>query len=55
VSGRDPIKVYEDAANPPFARWVATFGDYDLGDPVRNGATPQEAIEDLKMWAGEDE
>ena len=52
---RDPIKVSEKPGNPPFARFVATFGDWDLGDPIGTGATPEEAIEDLKYDAGEDE
>jgi hypothetical protein len=32
----------------PFS-WEATFGDYDLGDPVGTGGTEQEAIDDLLM------
>jgi hypothetical protein len=31
------------------ADWTATYGDYDLGDPVGTGATEAEAIADLHM------
>jgi len=52
---RDPIKVAEDTLNPPFARFIATFGDWDLGDPIGTGATREAAIADLIQDAGEDE
>lgn len=57
MSGRDPIKVKYD---PPPIPWrggdyTATFGDWDIGDPLGTGATPEEAIADLIMDAGDDE
>lgn len=27
--------------------WVATSGDYDGGDPIGQGATPRDAVNDL--------
>lgn len=54
---RDPIKVKFDPPPIPYrgADWTATFGDYDLGDPIGIGATAEEAIADLKLDAGDDE
>lgn len=40
----DPIQTHEPI--PGF--WVATFGDFDLGDPQGTGKTEAEAVEDLK-------
>lgn len=51
---RDAIKIHQDMYAPPFARYTASYGDWDLGDPMGTGATPQEAIEDLKQDVGED-
>jgi hypothetical protein len=31
--------------------WLATFGDFDLGDSVGTGATEAQAISDLYLWA----
>lgn len=56
MSDRDPIRVVFDATCPlPSCAWQATFGDWDLGAPMGVGATPEEAIENLKWDAGEDE
>lgn len=55
VVSRDPIKVSEDMYAPPFARYVASFGDWDLGDPIGTGATREAAIADLIEDAGDDE
>jgi hypothetical protein len=55
MSGRDPIKVAEDMYAPPFARYVASYGDWDLGDPIGTGATREAAIADLIEDAGDDE
>lgn len=52
---RDAIKISQDIYAPPFARFMATYGDWDLGDPMGTGATPQEAIEDLKQDAQVDD
>jgi len=52
---RDPIQVREDMHAPAFDRYVATYGDWDLGDPQGTGSTPAEAIANLKWNAGEDE
>ncbi len=41
-------KLINTAFGHPFA-WQATFGDWDLGDPIGVGATESEAIEDLQM------
>jgi hypothetical protein len=41
----DPIKT--DEVLPGI--WHATFGDYDLGDPIGTGKTEAEAIDDLKQ------
>lgn len=54
---RDPIKVKFDPPPIPYrgADWTATFGDYDLGDPIGTGATADEAIADLMQEAEMDE
>lgn len=52
---RDPIKLKKTDAPVEDHRWQATFGDYDLDDPVGTGSTPEEAIENLKWQVGEDE
>jgi len=31
--------------------WLATFGDFDLGDAVGTGATEAQAVADLYLWA----
>lgn len=51
---RDPIKVVVVAGAPARFAYQATFGDYDLDDPVGIGATEEEAIEDLYWAAGDD-
>lgn len=52
---RDPIRVVFDATCPvPDSQWQATFGEWDLGDPMGLGPTPEDAIEDLH-WAAEDD
>lgn len=56
MSDRDPIRVVFDATCPlPSCAWQATFGDWDLGAPMGVGATPEEAIENLKWDAGDDD
>ena len=56
MNERDPIKVIFDANCPvPDSVWQATFGDWDLGDPMGLGPTPEAAIEDLKWAAGDDD
>jgi hypothetical protein len=52
---RDPIQVREDMHAPAFDRFVATYGDWDLDDPIGTGSTPDEAIANLKWAAGEDD
>ena len=42
------IEIFEIEFAPPSMRYGATEGPYDLDDPVGTGATPEEAIEDLK-------
>ena len=41
--------------NPPEWRWSATYGPYDLDDPIGYGRTESDAIADLTEWAPEDE
>jgi len=55
MNNRDPIQVREDMQAPAFDRFVATYGDWDLDDPIGTGSTPDEAIANLKWSAGEDE
>jgi hypothetical protein len=31
--------------------WLATFGDFDLGDAIGTGATEAQAVADLYLWA----
>lgn len=31
--------------------WLATFGDFDLGDAIGAGATEAQAVSDLHLWA----
>ena len=51
---RDPIKVLFDATCPvEIFAWQATFGDWDLGDPMGLGPTREAAIEDLIWTAGD--
>jgi hypothetical protein len=52
---REPIKTKYDPPPIPYrgADWTATFGDYDLGDPIGTGATEAEAIADLHIEAEE--
>jgi hypothetical protein len=47
---RRPIhtKLIETAVGHPFA-WQATFGEWDLGDPIGVGPDEQSAILDLQM------
>jgi hypothetical protein len=53
---RDPIKVLFDATCPvEIFAWQATFGDWDLGDPMGLGPTPEAAIEDLHWAVGDDD
>jgi len=52
---RDPVKVVFVAGAPEPFSWQATFGDYDLDDPVGVGATAEDAIEDLYWVVGEGE
>ena len=48
---RDPVVVKYDPPPIPvrWSDWTATYGDWDIGDPLGTGATPQEAIDDLIM------
>jgi len=56
MNDRDPIRVIFDATCPvPDSAWQATFGEWDLGDPMGLGPTPEAAIEDLKMSAEDDQ
>lgn len=43
------IKTYYDPKPIPHrdCDWTATFGDWDLGQPIGYGATEQEAMRDL--------
>lgn len=43
-------KLIEHAVGHPFA-WQATFGEWDLGDPIGVGGTEDEARADLLMEA----
>ena len=53
---RDPIKVLFDATCPvPQMAWIATYGEWDLGEPQGVGPTPETAIEHLLWLAGEDD
>lgn len=52
---RDPIKVVEERDMPPFARFTATWGEWDIGDPLGTGATPEAAIADLIEDSGDEE
>lgn len=45
----DPIKT-----NQVSGLWLATFGDYDLDDPIGTGKTEAEAIDDLKEQVDQD-
>lgn len=55
MNPREPFKVVELAGAPPQCRWQATYGDWDLDDPMGLGATPEEAIADLEWAMGEDD
>lgn len=56
MNEREPIKIVFDANCPfPGCAWQATYGDWDLGDPMGCGGPPEEATEALKWDAGEDE
>jgi hypothetical protein len=50
---RDPVVVKYDPPPIPFrgGDYTATFGDWDLDDPLGTGATPDEAIADLMIEA----
>lgn len=47
---RPPVVTKEDPWAPREFRWTATFGAYDLDDPIGWGPTEEAAREDLMMW-----
>ena len=47
---RDHVVTREDPWAPKVFRWTATFGAYDLDDPIGWGPTEEAAKEDLMMW-----
>ena len=56
MNQREPIRVVFNANCPwPDSQFEATFGDYDLDDPVGYGSTQEEAIEDLKWRVNEED
>lgn len=56
MTRRDPVKVFLTQRVPfPISVWQATYGDWDLGDPMGLGPTPQAAVEDLEWAAGDDD
>ena len=55
VSDRPAILTQLNLDTPPEWRWSATYGPYDLDDPVGHGCTEPEAIADLKWKVGEGE
>ena len=55
MNNRPAILTKLNPDNPPEWRWSATFGPYDLDDPIGHGRTEAEAIADLKWRVGDDE